>query len=47
MLGTDCQGSSSAEKDLVVFVGSKKNMNQQSALATKAANSILGCITGT
>ena len=44
MLGTDCLGSLSAEKDWVVFVGSKLNMNQQSALAAKKANSIVGCI---
>lgn len=44
MLGTDYLGRSSAEKVLMAFVGRKLNMNQQSALSAKKANSILGCI---
>lgn len=42
VLGTDSLGSSSAEKDLVVFVGTSWTCTK-SALAAKMTNSILGC----
>lgn len=41
---TNSVGSSSAEKDLRILLDSKLNKSQDCDLATKAANSILGCI---
>ena len=43
-LGYDQLGSSSAQNNLVVKVGSKLNKSQQCALAARKANSILGCL---
>jgi len=44
MLGATHLESSFAEEDLGVQVGTRLNTSQQCALATKAANDILGCM---
>ena len=43
-LGRAWLGSSSAEKDLGVFIDSRLSTSQQCVLAAKAANSMLSCI---
>ena len=40
----DCLENSFADKDLGVLEDTRLNMTQQCALATKKANSILGCV---
>lgn len=44
-LGLDWGGSSFAEKPLGILADRELSMSQQSALAAKRANNILGCVT--